>query len=120
LAGTAGPWAARCWGSRADPPGRQERRLQDHQRQGRHQLRHRHVRRRYHRGRAQGLQPHSAGELHAARLPRHLRRVHVCADPAEPFRRQHRHQHPGVRSRTCRSEPFRGDPEADRRPVRLL
>ena len=31
-----------------------------------------------------------------------------------------RYQHPGVRSRACRSEPFRGDPEADRRPVRLL
>lgn len=79
------------------PPGSQERRLQDYQRQGRYQLRHRHVRRGHHRSRHARLQPHPASQLHAARLPRHLRRVHVRADPAQPFRRQYRHQHPGVR-----------------------
>ena len=66
------------------------------------------------------LQPHPAGELHAPRLPRHLRRLHVRADPPQPFRRQHRHQHPGVRPRACSPYAFRRDAEGNRCPVRLL
>lgn len=56
---------------------------------------------------------HPAGELHAPRLPRHLRRLHVRAEPSSTFRRQHRHQHPCP---TAGLQPyaFRRDAEGNR------
>lgn len=79
-----------------------------------------HVRRRHHRSRPARHQPHPARELHAQGLPRHLRHLHVRADPPQPSGRQQHHQHPGLRQGARRSEALCRDAEGNRRPVRLL